>query len=228
MDHDYLVKSYQKHLTTCDTLQSCVYHAMKDALLNRQLPDEITESQISLALNVSRTPVREAMHKLASDGLLDISHGRRARVRYITAQDITEIGTLLKGLHCMSAELCVQNATPEELLQVKEILDLTEYYTNRGDFSQIARCNTMFHLKICELGHNRWLYSTMQSLMEVSLIFRERVTARPGRAQECLKEHQQIYDLLVAKDVQAVKSLVDKHINAGFFVPSAILKVHEP
>lgn len=225
MDYSYLIESYQKHLDTSDTLQSCVYHAMKASLLNNQLPDEITESQISLALDVSRTPVREAMHKLASDGLLDISHGRRARVRHITSRDIMEIGTLLKGLHCLSAELCAKNATEEEMLQVKDILDLTEYYTNRGDFNQITRCNTRFHLKICELGHNRWLYSTIQSLMEVSLVFRERVTMRPGRAEECLKEHQQIYELLIAKDVDGAKRLVDQHINAGFFVPDDIHEV---
>lgn len=213
---DELITAFRKYQPISGTLQNAIYHALKEAILNQRLPPEITESQVSLSLNVSRTPVREAMHKLSAEGLLEISHGRKARVKCITERDIADISIVLKGLHMISITLCVARATDNELNQLKELLDLMEYYTGRQDIDQIARYNTLFHLKICEFGKNKWLYDIIENLLNYSLVFRSRVVSRAGRAEHALEEHRQIYRLLLQRDEEGLKSMIETHVNTAF------------
>lgn len=213
---DYLARSFDQFQTVSGTLQDSIYHVLKDALLLQELPPEITESQISLALNVSRTPVREAMHKLSAEGFLEISHGKKARVIYITEQDIADISIVLRGLHKTTAELSVQHITAEDLLQLKELLGLMEYYTQRKDYNKIVFYNNMFHLKVCEFGRNKWLYSIMENLLNTSMVYRMRATARPGRAEIALTEHKKIYELLCQRNKEELIPFLESHVSHAF------------
>lgn len=216
MHTDYLAESFKSLQTVSGTLQDSIYHVLKDAILLQKLPAEITESQISLALNVSRTPVRAAMHKLSAEGFLEISHGRKAKVIYITEQDIADIAIVLRGLHKTAAELSVQHITNDDLAQMKELLGLMEYYTEKQNYNQLVSYNTMFHLKICEFGHNKWLYSIMENLMNTSMVYRVHATARPGRAETALEDHKKIYELLCQRDKDALIPFLEKHVSRAF------------
>lgn len=213
---DYLSESFSNFQKVSGTLQNSVYHVLKDAILLQKLPPEITESQISLALGISRTPVREAMHKLSTEGFLEISHGRKAKVIYITEQDISDISVVLRGLHKTATELSIQHITDEDLLQLRELLGLMEYYTKRQDYNQLVSYNTLFHLKICEFGRNKWLYSIMENLLNTSMVYRTHATSRSGRAEIALEDHKKIYDLLCQRDAATLIPFLEKHVSRAF------------
>lgn len=219
MDTSYLADSFNKFQSVSGTLQNSVYHALKDAIMQQKLPAEITEGQISLTLGVSRTPVREAMHKLSAEGFLEISHGKKAKVICITDQDIADISIVLRDLHKTSIELCVDRVTQEDLDQLKELLGLMEYYTAKQNFNQLVNYNTQFHLKICSFGHNKWLYTIMENLLNTSLVYRTHATARQGRAETGLKDHKKIYQMLCEREKQALIPFIEKHVNSAFERP---------
>ena len=216
MDYDYLVNAFSKFQAVSGTLQNSIYHTLKEAIFFQKLPGEITESQISLALNVSRTPVREAMHKLSAEGFLEIVHGKKAKVIYITEQDIRDIATVLRGLHNTSIELCIDKITDSDLDELKGLLDLMEYYVDKHDIGQLVQYNTKFHLKICQCGHNKWLYNIMKNLLNTSLVFRAQVTERPGRAEHGLEEHKTIYRLLCERNGDELKRFMERHVKVAF------------
>lgn len=213
---EYLQKAFEKYQSTSGTLQNTIYHALKDGILYQQLPSEIAESQISLALDVSRTPVGEAMQKLSAEGFLEIQHGRRARVKYITEEDIRDICRILKELHLISVELCIANATDEELHQLEETLKLMEFYTQRRELEKIVYYNTLFHLKICKLGKNKWLYNIMENLMNYTFVFRSRVAGKPGRMDTSFLEHTRIYQLLLDRNLPELQKFVRQHVDTAF------------
>lgn len=208
--------SFGKYQENACTFQNAVYHTLKEAIFEQSLGDEVTEGQIASELNISRTPVREAMHKLSVEGLLEISHGRKAKVRRITRQDIDDIAVVLKGLHRTAMELCIANATAEDFLQLEEIFALMELYTNRSDPDQTTQHNTRFHLKICELSRNRWLYDITTNLLNYTYVYRKHAVSRPGRIERALAEHRQIIEVLRSRDLDEARRVISEHVSSAF------------
>ena len=111
LDHEQdFVSRFELYRREYSTLKDATYYSLRDAILLNYFQNEIAEAQISSILNISRTPIREAMLQLSRDGLLDISHGRKAKIIPLTPQDLTDISVILDNLHSLSIALCVDRA----------------------------------------------------------------------------------------------------------------------
>ena len=80
-------EKFERYTKENNTLKNATYYALKEAILLQLFQDEITENQIASILGVSRTPIREAMLQLSRDGLLEITHGKKAKIVPLTTQD---------------------------------------------------------------------------------------------------------------------------------------------
>ena len=163
---------FQRYRKEYPTLKDATYYAMRDAILLNFFENEITEAQVATLLSISRTPIREAMLQLSRDGLLEISPGRKARIVPRTAQDLSDISTILDSLHTLSASLCIDRADDNSLRQLEECVALIRFYTDRMDLRHLAECNTRFHVQIAKAGGNRWLADIMSRLLCLSRICR--------------------------------------------------------
>ena len=108
---EFLQSTYQKNLVEQSSMKEAVYITLKEGILSARLSEELTENQVSTALHISRTPVREAMHKLEMEGLLEISHGKKAKITELSRKDAADIAVVLRSLHGLAAELFINNAT---------------------------------------------------------------------------------------------------------------------
>lgn len=203
---------FEKHLSTTITLQSAIYQTLKEVILNEEIDGHFTENEIAKKLNVSRTPVREAMQKLASEGLIEISHGRKAKINFITNKDIKDIAVLLTSLHCISTELCILNATDDNICQLEEIIALMRLYTERQDADKLTMYNAKFHLKICEFSGNKWIHNILVGLLDYTLVFRKKAVSKQGRAETALLEHTQILQAIKERDIEKAKKLITEHV----------------
>ena len=107
------IERFQSYSKEYSTLKDATYAALKDAILLNMFPSEITETEISALLHISRTPIREAMLQLSNDGLLEINHGRKAKIRSLTEKDITDLAIVLDSIHHLALMLCIDQRGPQ-------------------------------------------------------------------------------------------------------------------
>lgn len=208
--------TFIKYSNSSSTLKEATYLSLKEAILFSQPGDEVTENQIAVILGISRTPVREAMHQLASDGLLEIHHGKKAKILGMTAKDMADIAAILKILHSLSVELCIANAGEEEIRKLEEIVALINFYTERKELSKVAFYNTQFHNYIAVSSKNKWLADITEKLLSYTMIYREYAVSRPGRMDNARQEHMQILDAITRRDSEEAQRIIKDHVETAF------------
>lgn len=214
---DKLKEYFVKYSHTAPTLKSATYLALKETILFSSPGEEVTENQIASILGISRTPVREAMHQLSSDGFLEIHHGKKAKILGMTAKDMTDISIILKNLHSLSLELCIANASAEDIGQLEETTALINFYTERKEISKVSYYNTKFHTQIATFGKNKWLTDILEKLLSYTMIYREYAVSRPGRMETARQEHMQILEAIINRDNEAAQKIIKLHVESAFF-----------
>lgn len=209
---DHLLTQFEYFQSLGNTIQRSVYLILKEEILKGSLVGQISENSICKRLNISRTPVREAMTLLASDNLLTITHGRSAQINPITDDDVSDICAILRGLYIVSTELCIKKAQDEQFQKLEEIVALIKFYAERQNLEQTAYYNTQFHLAVCELADNRWMLRTMEDLMVYTYAHRRSVLDDAKRLSEVYDDHLYLLELIRRRDVSKVKGAIDKHI----------------
>ena len=132
----HFLERFEKYKKEYAKLKDATYAALKDAILLNLVAEEITENEIAGVLNISRTPIREAMLQLEHDGLLEIKHGKKAKIRSLTPKDISDIAMILDNLHHLSLMLCIDKATVEDINAMEETIALIQFYTNRKEIGR--------------------------------------------------------------------------------------------
>jgi DNA-binding GntR family transcriptional regulator len=204
---------FQFYLQSAPTLSAAVYLWLKEYVLEERDRNSVSEGEITELLGVSRTPVREAMQRLAAEGLVEMAKGRRAKVTGITKKDIKDIFTILKALQTLSGELCAANVTDSQLDELEEILSVMEMYVRRDDYAKTAFFNTKFHQLIALFSGNKWLYNIMTNLFEYSFFYRKKSISTQGRAENAFKEHVAIFEALKTRNSKKVRKLMEAHVD---------------
>ena len=213
---EFLQSTYQKNLVEQSSMKEAVYITLKEGILSARLSEELTENQVSTALHISRTPVREAMHKLEMEGLLEISHGKKAKITELSRKDAADIAVVLRSLHGLAAELFIKNATEKDEQRLEEIMALVSFYVARNDIHRAAELLTEFHWQTAVASGNKWLADTVERLLSFTALHREYALSRPGRIEISLKEHMAILDALCARDSDKAQELLRNHIDSAF------------
>ncbi|MCQ4212639.1 GntR family transcriptional regulator [Streptomyces longispororuber] len=177
-------------------------------------PDaRLRERELAEALGVSRVPVREALMRLAAEGLVVLEPRRGARVRRLTLRDVEELFDLRLSLEVFAArraaELVARGGSHDTL---RAVMDEAEAATLRGDAAGIAAANTAFHAALVTMTGNRLLQSSYQpSLGLMHWLFR--LTGTQQGAQQHCAEHRQICAAVGAGRPRLAEALTFAHID---------------
>lgn len=215
MNDDAICLRFQRQLERGTSLQEATYLTLRAAILQHESGQTLTEGQLSELLGVSRTPIRAAMLRLEGDGLLEIAHGRPAKVIPLTKQDIGDIADVLSSLHSLAVVRCIQRAGQEELQKLEELIDLICFYTQREQPQKITEYNAKFHLAIAQASQNKWLADSVSRFLTFTSIYREHAVSRPGRSTQACEEHRAIFQAILRRDEQVALSLVQAHVSTA-------------
>ncbi|MFE6767221.1 GntR family transcriptional regulator [Streptomyces sp. NPDC057689] len=173
----------------------------------------LRERELAEALGVSRVPVREALVRLATEGLVVLEPRRGARVRRLTLRDVDELFDLRLSLEVFAARRAAEIVARGGCHDVLgKVLDEAGAATARGDTAGIAAANTAFHAELITMTGNRLLQSSLQpSLGLMHWLFRLTGTER-GAEQHCA-EHRQIRDAIGAGRARLAEALTFTHID---------------
>ena len=148
-----------------------VYAEIREDIIGLRLPPgaDLDESGLEQRFGVSRTPVREALIRLASEGLITLLPNRGARITQIDVNDVPPMFEALELCQRATLRWAAVRRTPEDIRQLREINDQFLAAARRGDTERMGETNKDFHLGIARCCGNRYFESLYTSLLAISL-----------------------------------------------------------
>lgn len=175
----------------------------------------LTELKLSQSLGVSRTPVREALRRLAGEHIIEESP-KGAVVVGLTSDDIDDIYALRKEIEGMAVARAAERITDEEIEKLKELIDLQEFYANKNDADHIKAMDNQFHQFLYRFSGSAVIYDTLMPLHKKTQKYRKASVENRIRAEQSLKEHRAILDALIKRDKKLAKEKTVEHIKNAY------------
>lgn len=200
---------------------TALYQEVAERLRQRIFAHELTpgmwidEQKLAEEYGISRTPLREALKVLASEGLVELKPRRGCYVTEISRQDLDDIFPLMAMLEGRCAADAVRRAKPADIKQLKTIHERLEAAARDGRIDAFFEANQEFHRAIQELANNRWLLSVIQDLRKVLKLSRLHSLSLEGRLQQSLEEHRQIMAAFEAGDLAKAEKGMHDHLLSG-------------
>jgi DNA-binding GntR family transcriptional regulator len=206
----------EKKLQTAN-LTAGVYQKIRKGILNGTWSpgQSLTELMLSQLLQVSRTPVREALHQLELEGLIELRPNRGAVVIGINTSDIEDIYEIRTLLEERVAQRAALRADKQDIETLREIVDLTEFYVERSSYDKITEMDDRFHQYLYSLSGSRMFQKTLADLHTYVEPVRERSIREPDRATAMLAEHRAIVEAIAAHNAQEAGRLMTLHITCA-------------
>ena len=200
---------------------TALYQEVAERLRQRIFAHELTpgtwidEQKLAEQYGISRTPLREALKVLASEGLVELKPRRGCYVTEISRQDLDDIFPLMAMLEGRCAAEAVAKAGAGDIEALKDIHERLEAAARDGRIDAFFEANQEFHRKIQELSGNRWLLSVIQDLRKVLKLSRLHSLSLEGRLQQSLDEHRRIVAALSARNAEEAEKLMHDHLLSG-------------
>jgi DNA-binding GntR family transcriptional regulator len=175
----------------------------------------LDEQSLAVEFGISRTPMREAIKVLASEGLVTMKPRRGAYVTEVERQDVEQIFAVIAELEGFAAKEVAIKATEDQLNQLDNLHLKLEKAAADRDVERFFEINVRFHELIMEIAGNRWMNGVIADLRKVLKLQRRDSLSRAGRLQNALNEHRNILNALIKRDGDAAKSAMQAHLARG-------------
>ncbi len=199
------------------SLSQEAYNRLKELIKNNELlpGTKVVESQIAKKMNISRTPVREAIQKLQSQGFLNKSYTGSYFVVGITNNEIEEIFGIRGVLESYAARLTAEYCKKDELVSLESKIEEYQRYFDQGQFQELSKINTEFHDLLYDLSKSPRLINMINNLRDQIFYFREIILYYPEMAKKSNDDHRSIVEAIKNKDLKRVEHIVYDHIMRG-------------
>src|SRR2546425_4546344 len=204
------------------TLWQRVYdHLREEILAGRLKPGaELAEVPLSEQLGVSRGPLREAIGRLAAEGLVTVRPRRGAVVRLLSKEEFLELYQVREALEMMAVRLAVPRLGEQDLATLEGLIAAMSRYAERGEVEQFFEANAAFHAHLLEASGNQKLRELYGQLLGQMGRYRMRSLTLRGNLQRSVAEHAAILRAAKRGDTERAAHLMSEHIR----VPQRRLK----
>lgn len=196
------------------SLRGKIYNTLRENILNNKYKpgESLIETKLADELHVSRTPIREAIRQLELEGLVESIPNRGVYVKGISKKDMKDIYSIRLVLEVLAAKWSIENITDEGVSELKDIYELMEFYTGKGDVDRIAKLNTEFHQVIFNASKSNILIHLLNDFQLYVRWARHESLSMPGRMEKALEEHKNILEAFEKKDADEVVKALSTHI----------------
>jgi DNA-binding GntR family transcriptional regulator len=195
-------------------LHATVAGRLRDMIVEGELAPGIKLNERVLAeqLGTSRTPLREALKSLASEGLVELLPNRGAVVAPLDAQRIRDVFAVMGGLEALAGELVCRHASEADLAEIRALHYQMVAHYQRRELAPYFRTNQQIHLRLLEASGNAVLAQTYRQLNDQVRRARYMANTSPERWDQAVAEHAAILDALVARDAPRLQRLLQDHL----------------
>ncbi len=183
-----------------------------DILIGKYKRGELlTEVRLSAELGVSRTPIREALHRLAAEHIIEES-SKGSIVLGISENDVKDIFNIRLKIEGLAAAGCAKNITDEQLSEMQETLELQEFYIARKNVENIRIMDSRFHEMLYEFCGSDVLQEVLVPLHRKTQKYRHVSVSDQTRAEVSLAEHKLIFNAIKERNSAKAEQEAVKHI----------------
>lgn len=175
----------------------------------------LRESAIASKLQVSRTPVREALRRLATEGTVEITPNRGATLVNFSEEDVLDIWSLRGLLEPYGARLAAERATPNHIARLESLFQEMQAAMEADDLDRLTDLNNEFHAEIIDASGSRILRDALALVRQRSLVRRTFGHYTPSQLQRSQQHHRDIVDAIASGNGAWAESMMFSHIQAG-------------
>jgi DNA-binding GntR family transcriptional regulator len=211
-----------------DVVQN-IYIKLRGMILNFEIQpnSRLTETELATYFKVSRTPIREALQRLETEGLIEIKPKQGCFVRAMDLEEFGDYYQIRISLEMLSLETACMNMSDDAL---KKLLAIWEQdpSTDESDIKagQVAAMDESFHLVLAEGGGNQVLVKMLSDINNRIRIVRRWDFTDEERIRKTYEEHQKIIHHLLARDLQSAKNVMVKHIKKSEEFTKMLTVIH--
>lgn len=185
----------------------------KEILLGRKKPGEkLIEAELAKSLGVSRTPVREALHKLEQEGLVEVFPRKHCLVIGITDKGIEEINLIRASLEPAAAKKAVNHLTDRQLKEMEELLNQSEAFFRKNDIKNLLQVHDKFHQMIISASRLPRVIQILENMHDYIVRFRISFLSHPELVSRSLREHRMILKAIKERDEDKVEMIFKEHL----------------
>lgn len=201
------------------TLSQSIYYYLKDAILKGKYKarTKINEKEIAEIFEVSRTPVREAIVKLAAEGFIEITSHRESAVKEVSFKELSEIFQVIAVLDSFASALVIDNISSSEFLKLKKMTNKMEYYLHQNDVENFININYAIHNKMWDYltNINSFLQKKLRDSIDQIKMDKSYALNSAFRNSKIInismKFHKEILKALKIKDKKKLKTIILEH-----------------
>jgi DNA-binding GntR family transcriptional regulator len=200
------------------SLQVQAYNALRAAILSGELASgtRLVETQLAKQLQVSRTPIREALRQLQQENLVTSDLSGVLRVATLSMQDAVQLYTCRIALEQLSISGACQDATDEELEALHQLVIAAEQTDRENSTnSQLLDLDYQFHRSIARSSKNLWLVSLLDQVFDQMALLRIQTLERNPKVLEIRQEHREIYEAIASRSTEQATEMLVSHLNAS-------------
>ncbi|MGN0659172.1 MAG: GntR family transcriptional regulator [Emergencia sp.] len=175
----------------------------------------ISETRLSEELGVSRTPIREAMSRLAHEKLIKESPSGTIVIG-VSEKDVKDLFEVKRRIEVMATRRAAENISPEGLAALKDNVDQQEFYARKGDAVKVRDLDTEFHDIIYRECGSLTFETILSPIHHKMMKFRRISLEKSHRIMASVAEHKGIYDAIAAGDGDKVETIILVHIDHAY------------
>ncbi|MET3728095.1 DNA-binding GntR family transcriptional regulator [Fictibacillus halophilus] len=200
-----------------ETVEQKVYHLIKNAILNRQIApgNQLFENAIAEKVNASRTPIRSAIMKLESEGLVNVIPNKGAFIVQPTIEEMVQAFEMRKTLEEMAIHKGFSNLAADEVKQLKQLLNEMKSAYMERDIVPYQEKNNAFHLVLANASGNSYLIEFMKKILSQITIYMVLYDVFNGKSNEeqDMLEHEQMIQYIEKGEEENLRVLLLQHLD---------------
>lgn len=213
---------YREHHNAAEA----VHMTLREAILHGVLPagQSLGEIQLAEVFRRSRTPVREAILKLESEGLAERFPRRGLVVARISREEVLEVYAVREMLDGLSARLAAFSTLPTELDRLVWLNERLRTAAERGDATAMTTLNIEFHTAIAQASRNSLLQGFMRRIHEWVRRFEDTTMSFPGRGLEAVAEHELLIEAIRGRDADRAERIAREHMTRARLIRISMIQ----
>ena len=191
-----------------------LYRKIKEEIINQNLKPgtRLPERELAEKYNVSRTPIRQVLQQLSSDGLVEFTPYKGAFIKDLTIEEFKDITQLRMVLEKLAVEMCCESNDEDVVKSLEEIIEKQKNAILNNDVKEYSQLDQEFHYSIVNGSTNCELKNIIETLNQKAYLSRVRTLSLPGQMERSLREHQEILNCIMRKDKECAGNKASAHV----------------